>query len=600
MNSETFCEHFATFAEAPNGIERLRELILELAVQGKLVPQNPDDEPAIRFLWSTDDDRRVDLSSKLLAGEASDVSRNNRFSIPESWDWARIGQLGETQTGTTPKSGDHEAFGSDYPFIKPADILRDRVVYDNVGLSRTGVGKYGRVATAGSVLMVCIGTIGKCNVITRDCSFNQQINSITPLPQVNSSLLLYFLQSRYFQTEAWQRSTSTTISLLNKGNWESIPIPIPPLAEQQRIVEKVDHLLGLCDELAARQAAQREKRQRLVGETLDRLVSPQTSRHLACPGGLTVSAPLDSNTTGAKANEPPGQARWRVMQDDAHRLRNHFDQLFDTPTTIPQLRQTILQLAVQGQLVPQDPNDEPAKCLRKRLSVFATELLESGRTSRRKPLPVIDESDVPFLLPEHWVWVRFGELAAEVEYGTSQKASEIGGDVPVLRMNAIRDGKVVLEESKFVASTIKDLPKLYLKNGDILFNRTNSYELVGKSGVFYGPYNKFTFASYLIRGSLLPELLPEFITIAMNAKYYRTTQIEPEVTQQCGQANFNGTKLQHSLIPLPPLAEQKRIVTKVTELLSLCDALEAKLTQAESASTQLLSAAVQSLLNGAT
>ena len=243
---------FDQLFDTPTTIPQLRQTILQLAVQGQLVPQDPNDEPAIRFLLSIDDDRRGDLSVKLLAGEASDASHNNRFSIPASWDWAWIGQLGETQTGTTPKSGDHEAFGSDYPFIKPADILRDRVVYDNVGLSRTGVEKYGRVATAGSVLMVCIGTIGKCNLITCDCSFNQQINSITPLPQVDSSLLLYFLQSPYFQTEAWQRSTSTTISLLNKGNWESIPIPIPPLAEQKRIVTKVTELLSLCDALEAK------------------------------------------------------------------------------------------------------------------------------------------------------------------------------------------------------------------------------------------------------------------------------------------------------------------------------------------------------------
>ena len=125
----------------------------------------------------------------------------------------------------------------------------------------------------------------------------------------------------------------------------------------------------------------------------------------------------------------------------------------------------------------------------------------------------------------------------------------------MLRMNAIRDGKVILEESKFVTSTIPDLPRLYLKNvksGDILFYRTNSFELVGKSGVFNGPDDKFTFAAYLIQGSLLLDLLPEFVTVAMKAKYYRKTQIEPEVTQQCGQANFNGTKLRHSLIPIPP------------------------------------------------
>jgi type I restriction enzyme S subunit len=590
MNSETFCEHFATFAEAPNGIERLRELILELAVQGKLVPQNPDDEPAIRFLWSTDDDRRVDLSSKLLAGEASDVSRNNRFSIPESWDWARIGQLGETQTGTTPKSGDHEAFGSDYPFIKPADILRDRVVYDNVGLSRTGVGKYGRVATAGSVLMVCIGTIGKCNVITRDCSFNQQINSITPLPQVNSSLLLYFLQSRYFQTEAWQRSTSTTISLLNKGNWESIPIPIPPLAEQRRIVEKVDQLLGLCDELAARQAAQREKRQRLVGATLDRLVSPHTSRHLACRGGLTASAPLDENTTGAKANEPPGQARWRVMQDDAHRLRNHFDQLFDTPTTIPQLRQTILQLAVQGQLVPQDPNDEPATVLLERVKNAGE---QSRKSTRRTRSQFVDE-DSSVAIPSGWVWTRLGE-AFDVRDGTHDTPKYVESGFPLVTSKNLSSGRLELSNIKLISEADHRAiaVRSAVERGDILF------AMIGSIGnpVIVETDTEFSIKNVaLFKHRSATDSCPHFLL-----HYLRYASEEMRKQAAGGVQSFVSLGfLREYPIPLPPLAEQKRIVTKVTDLLSLCDALEAKLTQAESASTQLLSAAVQSLLNGAT
>jgi type I restriction enzyme S subunit len=545
MNAETFCEHFATFADAPNGIAKLREFILQLAVQGKLVPQDVSNAQAGNP--QCDDKRKECRNAETTVSDFAEIQ--NGYAFKSQWfvqDGVRL--------------------------VRNVNVGHDELRWDEAACVTPEIAKqFDRFNLAEGDIVISLDrpliTTGlKVARVGRDdipCLLLQRVGRVVfTHKDVLPEYFFLWLHSPAF-TKTIDPGRSNGVPHISAREIEAIPFSLPPLAEQRRIVEKVDQLLGLCDELAARQAAQREKRQRLVGATLDRLVSTRN--------------PAEFPT-------------------HAHRLRNHFDQLFDTPTTIPQLRQTILQLAVQGQLVPQDPNDEPAECLRQRLVVFAMELQESGRTSRRKPLPEIDESDVPFVLPEQWAWVRFGELAAEVEYGTSQKASEIGGDVPVLRMNAIRDGRVVLEESKFVASTIKDLPKLYLKNGDILFNRTNSYELVGKSGVFYGPDNKFTFASYLIRGSLLPELLPEFITIAMNAKYYRTTQIEPEVTQQCGQANFNGTKLQHSLIPLPPLAEQRRIVTKVTELLSLCDALEAKLTQAESASTQLLSAAVHHLL----
>jgi type I restriction enzyme S subunit len=576
MTPQAFLAYFETFAAAPNGIAKLRELILQLAVQGKLVPQDVNDEPAIETLARIESEREACVAAGEIPHQrpVSPITEAAElFSLPASWQWARFGHLCLfIEAGWSPKCEERPRIGDEWGVIKISAVTWGRFNADeNKTLPSHMEPRLSCEIRSGDFLMSRANTaeLVARSVVVEEAPprllLNDKVLRVKFPEEVDNLYVNLFnnctVARRYYVTVA--SGTSESMLNVSRENILEMPIPLPPLAEQRRIVEKVDQLLGLCDELAARQAAQREKRQRLVGATLDRLVSTRN----------------------------PSE-----FPNHAHRLRNHFDQLFDTPTTIPQLRQTILQLAVQGQLVPQDPNDEPAKCLRQRLAVFATELLESGRTSRRKPVPEIDESDVPFLLPEQWAWVRFGELAAEVEYGTSQKASEIGGDVPVLRMNAIRDGRVVLEESKFVASTIKDLPKLYLKNGDILFNRTNSYELVGKSGVFYGPDNKFTFASYLIRGSLLPELLPEFITIAMNAKYYRTTQIEPEVTQQCGQANFNGTKLQHSLIPLPPLAEQKRIVTKVTELLSLCDALEAKLTQAESASTQLLSAAVYHLL----
>ena len=273
----------------------------------------------------------------------------------------------------------------------------------------------------------------------------------------------------------------------------------------------------------------------------------------------------------------------------------HFATFAAAPNGVAKLRVLILQLAVQGQIVPQDENDEPVGELRDQLAKQSAELEVKGRTTRPKPLASVEESEMPFDAPSGWEWVRFGELAAEVEYGTSQKASTIGGSVPVLRMNAIRDGQVLLTDLKFVEPTIDDLPRLYLKDGDILFNRTNSFELVGKTGVFKGPDDKFTFASYLIRASLLRGASPDFVSLAMNSNYFRKTQIEPEVTQQCGQANFNGTKLRNALIPLPPLAEQRRIVGKVDQLLGLCDELASRQESRRAARERLVVATLDRL-----
>ena len=163
-------------------------------------------------------------------------------------------------------------------------------------------------------------------------------------------------------------------------------------------------------------------------------------------------------------------------------------------------------------------------------------------------------------------------------------------------MGNIVGGRLVDENLKYVDASIDDLPGLYLKTHDILFNRTNSYELVGKAGIYTGPDDTATFASYLIR-IRLPEtlLFPAFYSVAMNAPYYMQTQIEPEVVQQCGQANFNGTKLASTVVPLPPLAEQRRIVAKVSQLMALVDALETQLAASRATAANLLSALVAEL-----
>jgi type I restriction enzyme, S subunit len=142
-------------------------------------------------------------------------------------------------------------------------------------------------------------------------------------------------------------------------------------------------------------------------------------------------------------------------------------------------------------------------------------------------------------------------------------------------MSTLTSGQVVLGGQKKVPRTIEDLPQLFLKRFDLLYNRTNSAELVGKTGIFLGEDDTHTFASYLIRLRFINELTnPVYSNFAMNASYFRESQILPQLQQQCGQANVNGTKLRNMVIPLPPLAEQHRIVAKVNELMAICDRLD--------------------------
>src|SRR5690554_5713873 len=277
----------------------------------------------------------------------------------------------------------------------------------------------------------------------------------------------------------------------------------------------------------------------------------------------------------------------KIIIDEVHNQFQYSDDL----------KQAILQEAIQGKLTQewreQNPYTEPASELLERIKAEKQQLIKDKKIKKEKPLPPITEDEIPFEIPEGWVWCRLGEVTLDVSYGTSQKAIIENIGVPVLRMgNISNDGQVIYSNLKYVQEDIKDLPRLYLKNGDLIFNRTNSFELVGKSAVFNNS-EAFTLASYLIRVRFHNELNSQFIKYFINSNGCRKKQIEPQIVQQNGQANFNGTKLKNIIIPLIPKEEQKAIVEKVETLLQKCNALEQKITQSEEHANMLMQAVLK-------
>lgn len=254
---------------------------------------------------------------------------------------------------------------------------------------------------------------------------------------------------------------------------------------------------------------------------------------------------------------------------------------------IYKLRQSILQDAIQGKLVPQDPTDEPASELLKKIK-------EEKEQTKMRIKYSCDYVEPLFHIPDSWTWCKFSNIIEHMEYGTSNKASEIRIGIPILRMNNIQNGRLDYSKLKYISSDTKDLPRLYLKKYDILFNRTNSYELVGKTALYEGNNDEYTFASYLIRVCLFKNYInPKYVTYYLNSQLFRKLQIEPLIIQQCGQANYSGDKLKNVLIPIPPKEEQARIVEKVDELMQLCDKLENENSNAQKFSSELLQTIMQ-------
>jgi type I restriction enzyme S subunit len=319
-------------------------------------------------------------------------------------------------------------------------------------------------------------------------------------------------------------------------------VALPPRAEQHRIVAKVDELMSLCDTLEQQQESSITAHKTLV-ETL-----------------------LAALTNAADKGE--FDQAWT-------RIAEHFDTLFTTEHSIDQLKQTILQLAVMGKLVPQNPNDEPASELLKRIAAEKAQLIKDKKIKPQKPLPPIGEDEKPYQLPVGWEWCRIGNAAISTDYGLSDKSSVTVEGVPVLAMGNIQAGEVVLEAKKKVPSALDSLPALFVKDRDLLYNRTNSEELVGKTGIYRGVDDQYTYASYLIRIRFNKSgVIPEFVNTSMLTTTFRETQIVPHLKKQCGQANVNGTIMKNMLVAIAPDVEMARIVEKCASLIETCQRLK--------------------------
>jgi type I restriction enzyme S subunit len=239
---------------------------------------------------------------------------------------------------------------------------------------------------------------------------------------------------------------------------------------------------------------------------------------------------------------------------------------------------TVLKAACGGRLVPQDPADEPASALLQRILAERRQRWEAEQIARGKdpkkrkyeePAPP-DTSE----LPEGWVWATVDQITEVQQYGTSDKANPEPDGVPVLRMGNIQDGKLDFDDLKYMPKDWPELDKFILEPGDVLFNRTNSAELVGKTAVYREFHPKAVAASYLIRVRVNEAYHPDFLAFYINSSFGRR-YIKSVVSQQVGQANVNGTKLSRMTIPFPPAAEQARIVTEVERRLSVVEELEA-------------------------
>ena len=263
---------------------------------------------------------------------------------------------------------------------------------------------------------------------------------------------------------------------------------------------------------------------------------------------------------------------------------------------VSSLRQAILQQAVEGKLCEQDPTDEPASVLLEKINAEKEKLSAEKKIKKQKELPPITEEEKPFVLPYGWEWCKLGTLLSDLKYGTSSPCDYNSTNTPVLRIPNIdtTSNSLDLGDLKYGKLKESEVLEYQLKNGDILIIRSNgSASLVGRAALVNNIKHQLCYAGYLIRIRTFERVIDaRFLINVLNCRFLRSS-IEIPIRTTTGVKNINSSEVSNLLIPLPPLAEQQRIVEKVDKLMALCDELEQEVTSAKKYASQLMEAVLQ-------
>jgi type I restriction enzyme S subunit len=567
MKAAQVLDHFDRISDAPGAIPRLRGFVLDLAVRGKLVEQDPNDEPASELLKRisaervrlirADEIKERDVLPPINAEEVP-------FDVPVRWELVRLGEALQLINGRAFKPTEWSHSG--LPIIRIQNLNDPAAAFNFCNVS---IPDKFHVNT-GDFLISWSGTPGTsfgAHIWDRGHAILNQ--HIFRVKVIGDAFLLPFLKlainSRLLELID-QAHGGVGLQHITKPKLERLPLTVPPLAEQYRIVAKVDELMALCDRLGAAQTERQSRRDRLAATSLHRL------------------------NNGVNGNEFRGHARFYLY--NLPRLTTRVEH-------IQQLRQTILNLAVRGKLVPQNPNDEPASELLKRIQREKEQLIKTGEVKRAPPPAPINSAALPFSIPSGWSWVRVQQLLEpkrEISYGVIKLGSEPNeGGIPTLRCSDVKSRYLDISRVRKVSEDIeREYSRTRLVGGEILLNIRgtlggvalvplvlNGYNVAREVAVI--PISKEVFGSYLVN--------------VMASPYFWDVILES--LRGIAYKGLNLSLLRLFEIPLPPLAEQHRIVAKVDEMMALCDRLEAQLATTQTESCRLLEAVLREALRGA-
>ncbi|OQK15812.1 hypothetical protein AU255_16610 [Methyloprofundus sedimenti] len=533
------------------GIKKLRELILELAVRGQLVPQDPNDEPASVLLKRIAAEKEQLIKDKKIKPSKAlpEIGEDEKpFELPDGWEWSKNIDLFTLTKGKKPKNLSENNIGSPYLDIEALDrgnILR---YTDDEKCPRS---------TNKDILVVCDGSRSGLVLDGKDGVIGSTLAIIETPTYIQVYVKLFFRQ-------AFQRLNSSmkgaAIPHLDTKSLREGLFAVPPFKEQYRIVAKVDELMALCDQLEQ--------------QTENSITAHQTLVE-------TLLATLTSSENTAAFNQS-----WT-------RIAAHFDTLFTTEHSIDQLKQTVLQLAVIGKLVPQNPNDEPASVLLKKIAAEKEQLIKDKKIKKSLSVDNIIRENCDWSYPKQWSKIELQDLFKFIDYrGKNPAKSDKGKRIITaknIRMGFIKNDPIeYISEELYKSWMVRGFPQI----GDILFVTEGhtmgfvslvelEYEFaLAQRTICFQPFMKFdtTFFLYVLMSQQFQDIIKD---------------------NQTGSAagGIKASKLKKVPVPFPPLAEQHRIVKKADELMTLCDQLKTRLSQAQTTQLHLADTIVEQAIN---
>lgn len=552
-------KHFDSAMETKDGVKKLRELILTLAMQGKLVKQNANDQPVTQLLIEIDRIKKSLFAEGKIKKPKSlaPVSTNEiPYSVPHGWTWCRLPDIADSCLGKMLDAQKNQ--GNLHSYLRNTNVRW--FSFDLSDLKQIKVQDYELEkcsAQKGDLLLCEGGYPGRGAIWKSDepIVIQKAIHRVRFFILEHNLWFLYFLSLLDRSRKIEQYFTGAGIQHLTGDKLKTIFIPLPPLPEQRRIVAKITHLMSLCDKLESQRNERSNKRLAIHTAAINKL----------------LAAPDKSEFNSS----------WKFIS-------KNFSELYSVKENVEELKKAILQLAVMGKLVKQDPKDQPAGELLREIEEEKKRLVKDGLIKKQKLLPVNKLAVVPYALPKNWEWCRIREICHDWGQKTPDKKFTYIDVGAIDNTKGIITSNVQLLDSSEAPSRARKI----VKNGTVIYSTVRPYLL--NIAILEEEYSKEPIASTAFA------ILHPYEGIYNRYIYYYLHSnpfIDYVNLQMKGVAYpaINDGNFFQGPFPLPPLAEQRRIVSKIDHLMSLCNTLVHQINNSTDKQTAILDAVLSKI-----